>query len=302
MLFEHINRSQFANSSLSTHLTNRQAFDSCRIDGIIVSSKTHKFQGGIFSVHGAVWLSLTVINPACKVSLVWRLHIYCEGTCDLAACFLLLSCFKPPLQWVQILKCPQHENMVLCALVRSNGRHQRDEICPARSAKWPLRSQLYPFVNTIVYIGVSEGQNRIFLKLNISNSWLHFFLCDLGVGAIIKGKHRQKCTTASVVLFWIMAVRETQAELEAAEIKWLILSILTRMDRIRNECIRGAAHGGCLVDKEREARLRWSLKKWADRCWGNVVKDDLNLVPTKKEETKDVVRWGLMIGCGFILK
>lgn len=96
VLFEHINGSQLANSSPSTHLTNRQAFDSCRIDGIIVSSKTHKFQTGIFSVHGAVWLSLTVINPACKVSLEWRLHVCCEGTCDLAPCVLLSSRFQPP--------------------------------------------------------------------------------------------------------------------------------------------------------------------------------------------------------------
>lgn len=96
VLLEHINGSQLANSSPSTHLTNRQAFDSCRIDGIIVSSKTHKFQTGIFSVHGAVWLSLTVINPACKVSLEWRLHVCCEGTCDLAPCFLLSSRFQPP--------------------------------------------------------------------------------------------------------------------------------------------------------------------------------------------------------------
>ncbi|KAK3542048.1 hypothetical protein QTP86_011348 [Hemibagrus guttatus] len=32
---------------------------------------------------------------------------------------------------------------------------------------------------------------------------------------------------------------------------------VTRLDRIRNEYIRGTAHVGCLGDKVREARLRW---------------------------------------------
>ncbi|KAF7654083.1 hypothetical protein LDENG_00074760, partial [Lucifuga dentata] len=32
---------------------------------------------------------------------------------------------------------------------------------------------------------------------------------------------------------------------------------VTRMDRIRNEYIRGTAHVRCFGDKVREARLRW---------------------------------------------
>lgn len=63
----------------------------------------------------------------------------------------------------------------------------------------------------------------------------------------------------------IVAVRKRQeAELEAAEIKYLILFVLARMDRIRNERIRGTAHVGCLGDKAREARLRWSADTWAE--------------------------------------
>lgn len=71
MLFELIDKSHSTQTvpPLSPHLTNHQAFDSLRIDGIIGSLERHKFQSGIFSVRGAVWLSLTVINPACKVSL-----------------------------------------------------------------------------------------------------------------------------------------------------------------------------------------------------------------------------------------
>ncbi|KAK3556262.1 hypothetical protein QTP70_007141 [Hemibagrus guttatus] len=46
--------------------------------------------------------------------------------------------------------------------------------------------------------------------------------------------------------------------LEVAELKMLRFSLgVTRLDRIRNEYIRGTAHVGRLGDKVREARLRW---------------------------------------------
>ena len=49
-----------------------------------------------------------------------------------------------------------------------------------------------------------------------------------------------------------------EAELEVAETKMLRFSLgLTRMDRIRNDYIRGTAHVRCFGDKTREARLRW---------------------------------------------
>ena len=56
-----------------------------------------------------------------------------------------------------------------------------------------------------------------------------------------------------------VALRKGQeAELEVAEIKLLRFSLgVTRLDRIRNEYIRGTAHVGCFGDKAREARLRW---------------------------------------------
>ena len=53
--------------------------------------------------------------------------------------------------------------------------------------------------------------------------------------------------------------RKTQeTELEVAENEMLRFSLgVTRMDRIRNEYIRGTAHVRCFADKAREARLRW---------------------------------------------
>ncbi|KAK3543634.1 hypothetical protein QTP70_025993 [Hemibagrus guttatus] len=52
--------------------------------------------------------------------------------------------------------------------------------------------------------------------------------------------------------------KRQESELEVAELKMLRFSLgVTRLDRIRNEYIRGTAHVGHLGDKVREARLRW---------------------------------------------
>ncbi|KAK3574385.1 hypothetical protein QTP86_006574 [Hemibagrus guttatus] len=52
--------------------------------------------------------------------------------------------------------------------------------------------------------------------------------------------------------------KRQESELEVAKLKMLRFSLgVTRLDRIRNEYIRGTAHVGRLGDKVREARLRW---------------------------------------------
>ncbi|KAK3509924.1 hypothetical protein QTP70_023172 [Hemibagrus guttatus] len=52
--------------------------------------------------------------------------------------------------------------------------------------------------------------------------------------------------------------KRQESELEVAELKMLRFSLgVTRLDRIRNEYIRGTAHFGRLGDKVRETRLRW---------------------------------------------
>ncbi|KAK3542168.1 hypothetical protein QTP86_016423 [Hemibagrus guttatus] len=53
--------------------------------------------------------------------------------------------------------------------------------------------------------------------------------------------------------------KRQESVLEVADLKMLRFSLgVTRLDRIRNEYIRGTAHVGRLGDKVREARLRWS--------------------------------------------
>ncbi|KAK3544907.1 hypothetical protein QTP86_029244, partial [Hemibagrus guttatus] len=75
--------------------------------------------------------------------------------------------------------------------------------------------------------------------------------------------------------------KRQESELEVAELKMLRFSLgVTRLDRIRNEYIRGTAHVGRLGDKVREARLRW---------FGHVQRrENLNQFPTDERETVSV--------------
>ncbi|MCI4382159.1 hypothetical protein PGIGA_G00260580 [Pangasianodon gigas] len=85
-------------------------------------------------------------------------------------------------------------------------------------------------------------------------------LCDRKISARIKGKV-YKTVVRPAMLYGLetVALRKRQeSELEVAELKMLRFSLgVTRLDRIRNEYIRGTAHVGHLGDKVREARLRW---------------------------------------------
>ena len=97
---------------------------------------------------------------------------------------------------------------------------------------------------------------------------------------------------------------------------------VTKMDRIRNEYIRGTAHVRCFGDKAREARLRWfghvqrrdseyigrrmlrlelpgrRPRGRPKRRFMDVVKEDMKVVGVKEKEAEDRVRWRQMIRCG----
>ncbi|KAK3532331.1 hypothetical protein QTP86_016043, partial [Hemibagrus guttatus] len=85
-------------------------------------------------------------------------------------------------------------------------------------------------------------------------------LCDRKISARIKEKvYRTVVRPAMLYGLDSVSLRKRQeSELEVAELKMLKFSLgVTRLDRIRNEYIRGTAHVGSLGDKVRETRLRW---------------------------------------------
>ncbi|KAK2891510.1 hypothetical protein Q8A73_017175 [Channa argus] len=150
-------------------------------------------------------------------------------------------------------------------------------------------------------------------------------LCDKRVSARMKGKVF-KTVVRPAMLFGLETValkKRQEAELEVAELKMLRFSLgVTRMDRIRNEDIRGTAHIRCFGDKVREARLRWFGHVQRRNCeyigrrmlrlelpgrrsrgrpkrrFMDVVREDMKLVGVSEEDAEDRVRWRHMIRCG----
>ncbi|KAK3530982.1 hypothetical protein QTP70_007794 [Hemibagrus guttatus] len=98
-------------------------------------------------------------------------------------------------------------------------------------------------------------------------------LCDRKTSVRIKGKvYRTVVRPAMLYGLETVSLRKRQeSELEVAELKMLRFSLgVTRLDRIRNEYIRGTAHVGRLGDKVREARLRWFGHVQRREIWGLV--------------------------------
>ncbi|KAK3512437.1 hypothetical protein QTP70_009855 [Hemibagrus guttatus] len=111
----------------------------------------------------------------------------------------------------------------------------------------------------------SNGECRKEVKKRVQAGWngwrkVSGVLCDRKISARIKGKvYRTVVRPAMLYGLETVSLRKRQeSELEVAELKMLRFSLgVTRLDRIRNEYIRGTAHVGRLGDKVREARLRW---------------------------------------------
>ncbi|KAK3548706.1 hypothetical protein QTP70_017262 [Hemibagrus guttatus] len=150
-------------------------------------------------------------------------------------------------------------------------------------------------------------------------------LCDRKISARIKGKvYRTVVRPAMLYGLETVSLRKRQeSELEVAELKMLRFSLgVTRLDRIRNEYIRGTAHVGRLGDKVREARLRWfghvqrreseyigrrmldmelpgrRQRGRPKRRYMDGINEDMKLVGASVEDAEDRDWWREMIRCG----
>ena len=99
-------------------------------------------------------------------------------------------------------------------------------------------------------------------------------ICDRRVPARVKGKVFTVAVrpAMSYGLETLALTKRQEAEMEVAELKMLRFSLgVTRMDKIRNEYIRGTAQVEKFGEKTREARLRWygHLRRIDDGYWEN---------------------------------
>ncbi|KAK3551724.1 hypothetical protein QTP70_023244 [Hemibagrus guttatus] len=176
----------------------------------------------------------------------------------------------------------------------------------------------------------SNGECKKEVKKRVQAGWngwrkVSGVLCDRKISARIKGKVYRTVVRA-VMLYGLETVslrKRQESELEVAELKMLRFSLgVTRLDRIRNEYIRGTAHVGRLGDKVREDRLRWfghvqrreseyigrrmldmelpgrRQRGRPKRRYMDGINEDMKLVGARVEDAEDRDRWREMIRCG----
>ncbi|KAK3560749.1 hypothetical protein QTP86_016542, partial [Hemibagrus guttatus] len=176
----------------------------------------------------------------------------------------------------------------------------------------------------------SNGESGKEVKKRVQTGWngwrkVSGVLCDRKISVRIKGKvYRTVVRPAMLCGLETVSLRKRQeSELEVAELKMLRFSLgVTRLDRIRNEYIRGTAHVGRLGDKVREARLRWfghvqrreseyigrrmldmelpgrRQRGRPKRRYMDGINEDMKLVGASVEDAEDRDRWREMIRCG----
>ena len=159
------------------------------------------------------------------------------------------------------------------------------------------------------------------------NGWRRMpgVICDRRVPDRVKEKVYRVAVRPAMLygLETVTLTKRQEAEMEVAELKMLRFSLgVTRMDKIRNEYIRGTAQVGKFGEKTREARLRWygHLRRKDDgyikrrmlrmelpgkrkrgrpkRRFMDVVKEDMAEVEVTEEDTVDRNNWRRKIHCG----
>ncbi|KAK3540053.1 hypothetical protein QTP70_023811 [Hemibagrus guttatus] len=202
-----------------------------------------------------------------------------------------------------------------------------------RSGTVRLQGEEVKKVQEFKYLGStvqSNGECGKEVKKRVQAGWngwrkVSGDLCDRKISARIKVKvYRTVVRPAMLYGLETVSLRKRQeSELEIAELKMLRFSLgVTRLDRIRNEYIRGTAHVGRLWDKVREARLRWfghvqrreseyigrrmldmelpgrRQRGRPKRRYMDGINEDMKLVGVCVEDTEDRDRWREMIRCG----
>ncbi|KAK3537397.1 hypothetical protein QTP70_008857 [Hemibagrus guttatus] len=196
-----------------------------------------------------------------------------------------------------------------------------------------LQSEEVKKVQEFKYLGStvqSNGECAKEVKKRVQAGWNRWrkvsgVLCDRKISARIKGKVYRTVVRAAMLygLETVSLRKRQESELEVAELKMLRFSLgVTRLDRIRNEYIRGTAHVGCLGDKVRETRLRWfghvqrreseyigrrmldmelpgrRQRGRPKRRYMDGINEDMKLVGASVEDAEDRDRWREMIRCG----
>ena len=206
--------------------------------------------------------------------------------------------------------------------------NERQDTGSGTSGTVKMQGEEVAKVDDFKYLGStvqSNGECGREVKKRVQAGWngwrrMSGVICDRRVPATVKGKV-YKVTVRPAMLYGLETValtKKQEAEMEVAELKMLRFSLgVTRMDKIRNEYIRGTAQVGKFGEKTREARLRWRKydgyigrrmlrmelpgkrkRGRPKRRFMDVVKEDMAEVEVAEEDTVDRNNWRRKIRCG----
>ena len=167
-------------------------------------------------------------------------------------------------------------------------RRKTESMCVnERQVKGTVKMQGEEFakVEDFKYLGStvqSNGVCRREVKKRVQAGWngrrrMSGVICDRRVPARVKGKVYRVAMRPAMLygLETVALTKRQEAEMEVAELKMLRFSLgVTRMDKIRNEYIRGTAQVGRFGEKtRRETEVVWTCTE--ERCWRRMLRMEL---------------------------
>ena len=193
-----------------------------------------------------------------------------------------------------------------------------------------LQGQNLERVNTFKYLGATLAENGDLdaeMTHRIQSGWKNWkrvsgILCDRRISLRVKGKvYKTVVRPAMMYGAETWAVKKAQEKkLDVAEMRMLRwMSGVTKLDRIRNERIRGTTKVGEISKKVQESRLKWYghvLRREEEyvgkrvmamevpgkrrrgrpkRRWMDSIRNDLSEKELSREDTQDRAKWRSLI-------
>ena len=192
-----------------------------------------------------------------------------------------------------------------------------------------LQGQNLERVNTFKYLGATlagHGDLDAEMTHRIQSGWQNWkrvsgILCDRRISLRVKGKvYKTVVRPAMMYGAETWAVKKAQEKkLDVAEMRMLRWMRVTKLDRIRNERIRGTTNVGVISKKVQESRLKWYehvLRREDEyagqrvmgmevpgkrrrgrpkRRWMDTIGNDLSEKELSREDTQDRAKWRSLI-------
>ena len=300
-----------AASTLSWFENNHMCANPDKFQAIVLGMKnpeTLNFQLGNITIKPEDKVRLLGIDLDSKLNFNCHIHEICQKAARQINALKRLSKFLTLESRMAIFRSFIMSNFNYCSLVWQNLER----------------------VNTFKYLGATLAENGDLdaeMTHRIQSGWKNWkrvsgILCDRRISLRVKGKvYKTVVRPAMMYGAETWAVKKTQEKkLDVAEMRMLRwMSGVTKLDRIRNERIRGTTKVGEISKKVQESRLKWYghvLRREEEyvgkrvmamevpgkrrrgrpkRRWMDTIGNDLSEKELSREDTQDRAKWRSLI-------